>query len=1124
MIYSKILGFSGVLIASLVGAWAFPSHAASVATPAAQQVPSTDTREAAPAAASVRQKDRVTMTGGPFLGVQVTPALPGPGAWQFTLERRSGGAWTRVDDYHTQGTLEELALPVPTGTYRVVVPAQNGYPAAKSLARRYIPKPEVTVGGYGAVEVTVGPEGNWVVTLERKTVRGWVASETAMTHGASPVSFSVPAGKYRARTKAQGRFPAYTSAPFRFEPQAPEGPVSYERIEAIFSGPALSTSTASSSSNCASAMQPSAQVGYDLFVGAINLIPDVGGAIASQVPNWSANSQDAAEQACLSAEFSTINAQLSFQEGQIQQIQNQLNEDMQVFEAYKQAVAIQNLSTNQSTFYDDVQQFTATGSTNNQLFEVSAACINSGLTYDFMFDFGFWSGCQTVSTATPTVQEIATSTNFANLAPAWATNNQDNFQSYLGNVSGSEVVNCDGNLLPNLPGAAQPDCHKDVQSDTGSDLFSLLQSLAAVLNSSMNVNLGNTTNVVPLFDNYNNYLVSYFQQSVAAIQAAYTMESLVNQLNYYNAAGNTPIAGSLGNVPGTYYSYQLLQSTLGYTPSALQQLQYYNQAQKALTQLYAARMNQLYLVTIGFIVTDDPKGEQTWPTCSDETEEVCKLDQQINGTNVGALVTTGENASRPTASTPLGMLPTIATSGLAWEQNAVLYQYYGLRDAGQCYDNLLQWNKDNGTAVQGKNGTWYSTAFPSQNELTQAVYDKQCPPILTTAAGGAVTAPATAPDSSTVLNTCATYANLANGAPGSCYDGNSLVPYYVGSDELPGLGSAVLTNLVLCNSGDPALTWFLVTSDHAGNAAGLIEGDMALTCGNWASPAYDENWPGDAFPQSTGPSWWGNPTAYSCINTSSSSPSYCGFGQNPLIPSTGLWGPFQSGDTQPAADEFLCNSGIRGYIYTSTSASSVPGYFDVFNPQNSPAYVSPASPLNIGGTGAATQVTVDSTNCSYPYNNTLEGCTLTFDSMSSDGGNEADQYVPAQLVVLSVSLPNTATGSQAGGFDLPMTLGATVWNAPGSPLVYPCGNDKPCTLVEAWVPSNTNIAVEGYYAPPSILPPQMECMAGGVGAWEQSGYITVADGSCWAINVGRNSDNVGTISFNQVTPGSLCAP
>jgi hypothetical protein len=33
----------------------------------------------------------------------------------------------------------------------------------------------------------------------------------------------------------------------------------------------------------------------------------------------------------------------------------------------------------------------------------------------------------------------------------------------------------------------------------------------------------------------------------------------------------------------------------------------------------------------------------------------------------------------------------------------------------------------------------------------------------------------------------------------------------------------------------------------------------------------------------------------------------------------------------------------------------------------------------------------------------------------------------------------------------------------------------------------------------------------------------VADGSCWNINLGRTANNVGTISFNQITPGSLCA-
>jgi len=71
-----------------------------------------------------------------------------------------------------------------------------------------------------------------------------------------------------------------------------------------------------------------------------------------------------------------------------------------------------------------------------------------------------------------------------------------------------------------------------------------------------------------------------------------------------------------------------------------------------------------------------------------------------------------------------------------------------------------------------------------------------------------------------------------------------------------------------------------------------------------------------------------------------------------------------------------------------------------------------------------------------------------------------------------------------------------------------------------WVTIPLSAEALGYYAPPSVPVP------GGFSRyaiWHQNGYITVADGSCWNINLGRTANNVGTISFNQVTPGSLCA-
>ena len=52
-------------------------------------------------------------------------------------------------------------------------------------------------------------------------------------------------------------------------------------------------------------------------------------------------------------------------------------------------------------------------------------------------------------------------------------------------------------------------------------------------------------------------------------------------------------------------------------PTSAQQASYYNRAQKALSQLYAARVNQLYLNTIGFIVSDVPSRRPGLPNGRD---------------------------------------------------------------------------------------------------------------------------------------------------------------------------------------------------------------------------------------------------------------------------------------------------------------------------------------------------------------------------------------------------------------------------------------------------------------------------------------------------------------------------
>lgn len=1097
----KKIAISAALSVCLAATLIVSPHAATAVPTAASAPAATATVAVTRTPSAVKQAAPVvTMTGGPRLQVHVAPEQAGPGAWQFTLERQSGDGWAWDGDYLTKGTKEEVTLPVTAGTYRVVVPAQNGHPAATSKPQAYRPTPVITTGGYGALEVRVGPIRDWQVSLERKTDQGWVTAKGAKTRGTEPMVFSVDDGTYRVRTEANGRFPAYTGPVFDFARHAPPGPISYKRINAMFSNPAAggkktrAATTRSSSSNCGAVMSTSPS-GLGLATGLINLIPDAGGAIGSAVDSIASNNQDSAEEACLSGQFAAINAQLSYQEGQIAQLQQEIADEQQAFLNYVAANDRQTLATYQNTWLEFVQDLNG--------------CNPGSFTYGFMIDF-FNGACGT-QYGSGAVQAAATSSNFA-LQYTWGENNQAGFSSALIAASGTsvDVSKCQNTQMLPVPGKPA-NCYVGVwgsatepQGEAFTALLQVQQGLAAVLAASYAQYVNANDNVVPLFDTYNQSLANYYQQAVAATQAAYTTEYLINQLNYYNASMNTPI-DSVGLIPGTYYSWGDLKARLSATPTGTQQAQYYNLAQQALTQLYAARMNQLYINTLNFIVTDDPlEGSgQAYP--ADPFSTTMQKGQALNyAGEVGTLVTSGSQVTPPVAPTPMGMLPPNATSGLQWTDSAVLYQYYGLRDTQTCYTNLLNWNKAKGTAVQGANGAWYPTAYPSQGELTQAVYDAQCPPILTTSDGGAVSAPQVP---SGVSPSCAAFAAPANnGTPlGSCYDGNSLAPYYVASGAEPEIGSAVLTNLFLCNAIEPSLDWFQVTTSNSGNAAGLREGDWALTCGNWTAPGG----PGWGFPGSTNPTWPGSlPWAsvdYPCPKTNPAPPG-C---QNVFATGQGFWGSFAYGQ---GVQQFSLNDPL-----------SVP-YAAFYSSQNLqvPAYVPPGSvvPVNIGGTGVPINVNILSPACLSlaAVGASLSGCAITFDGVNSPTVNGA-LFTEADLAVTASQLPfNVNSNNPTGGFMLPITVGVAFgYEATKNGLDF-C-TPKYCTLAQMWLPSNTSIGDVGYTAPASTVVPGLTDQYN----WSQSGYITIADGSCWGVNLGRNSDQNGTISFEQQPLGSACA-
>jgi hypothetical protein len=1016
---------------------------------------------AASAPAQVPMASRVptvAFTSGPKLGVRVRPAQVGPGAWKFTLQREEGTKWVSAGAYRTIGTLEEAALPVGEGTYRVVVPAQNGFRATVSGAQRYSPAPTVNMRGGSRLETTVAPVSmrgaGWTMTLERKSAQGWSKVRTVTSNGVRPVVSAVDSGTYRVQTQAQGRFPAFTSTPFDYTQQAPAGPVDYALVEEAFPSDRKTRSMPRASSGGCGSVATLTGDGLKIAGGFMALVPVAGGAMGAVTKTTGIiiGAEGAqAGNACVQAEFAAINVQLAFQESQIESLQAQL-------QATTSAI-IQGAYVLQS------------GITGQAAYNYNTATSAVGGTFNtFMLDGGFWLGPQTPN-PNASVPSSASTPQYFNSLQALA-DAQTTFVSNVSNVSGANVP-CSGALLPPSGAESDPDCYKKVTMNAGSALVDLDKTMATQLQSQILVNRNAGENVVPLFDQYNQGISSFYQQSVSALQQAFMVEYTINQLNYYNGAAAIQ---SLGEVPGTYYSFPSLKQVLGNTaPTPAQQASYYNRAQKALSQVYAARVNQLYLNSIGFVVTDVPiSGVQSYPPSQliPKNGSVPAYYTPDYSAAVGAYVT---SAPGVTASTPIGMLPSIATKGASWTADAALYQYSGLRNIQVCAASLEAYN-----AVNGSSGVLTGP--------TGALNETTCPSMLI-AAGGV---PVSAPQFTGSGASCAFYASPQNTVgDGSCYDGNSLIPYFGQSGQVI-LGSAVINNLMLCDDSDPTLTQFQVGAANAGNLAGLTAGDPALTCANWGQTGSNN------FPGSTSPLFWSDES------TVPEAPSWAS-------PDPALW-PLVP--TSYGGGSYVIDS---GYYYSPLTA--VP--YQLMNP-----------PLNIGGPNLQTAVNSGSNNfganvtfpktstgvcsvvwmgdSSVDHSTSGSNCNLYFMGVSlkcvQQGPTSclsySTQYTSATI---GVRLPNAATGLIDGGFVLPLTIG-TFGGYPitlgGSPY---CADN--CTLLDMWVIGNTTIANQGFTMSCTELTNSYGVVA--------PCSVVLPDGGMYQISVGRTNNGTGNF---QITP------
>ena len=145
-----------------------------------------------------------TVSEVPAISVRVSPRVPGPAHWQFTLQRKQPDGWQDLSSHRTAGRRETRTVPVSPGHYRVLLDAAEYGHTDLASGRR-----TVTLGTPGLslrptdrglwVQVTAeGIDGvAWQVRVHGRA--GHAVSEVGefTTDTAGRLSLTLPEGEYR---------------------------------------------------------------------------------------------------------------------------------------------------------------------------------------------------------------------------------------------------------------------------------------------------------------------------------------------------------------------------------------------------------------------------------------------------------------------------------------------------------------------------------------------------------------------------------------------------------------------------------------------------------------------------------------------------------------------------------------------------------------------------------------------------------------------------------------------------------------------------------------------------------------------------------------------------------------
>lgn len=540
------------------------------------------------------------------------------------------------------------------------------------------------------------------------------------------------------------------------------------------SGPSVTAQ--GSSSGCGEVYQNIGETEMELS-GTVSMIPVAGSFLGQELRGQAYNNAIAASNAadaCLQGEIDIINEQLATLQSQIAQLQLEAQQAAGIF------------------YQSEFDQAQAIAGSYAQQYAASLATISpgtgtsEGLFGNFMLDVGFWQPGDVVAPGF-TIDDATTSTHFQTAVQAVNPGSQTQFQSAIANLSGTSLQSS------KCPSGA---CSKQVLQNPNSQLVGLYNSKAASLQAQWKLNVGagtaSGTNVVTIYDGYNNALSDDYQSSLNSLQQGLTLEQLTNQMNFQYAYDNCSATtswsscsqiASWGQTPGT--AFNITNQPAGSTWNDA--VKAFNAAQKQLVSVYKARANRLAATTLQYLVSDVPFGSQSYPTGSIQVT-VGSQQQSLPAVNYSKLIGAAlPNVAGGPARYPMMALPSAA--GGSWQSDAALYQFAGLFDAQQCSAAVLD---NDGVEL-----------------LSTVVADPtSCPVLFDTGGLGALNA--------------------------SYYDGDRLQPYYASSSGIV-LTGAMQVNLRLCNPSNPMLTWYQPGAGNINNAAGLTAGSWYLNCGGWAT-------------------------------------------------------------------------------------------------------------------------------------------------------------------------------------------------------------------------------------------------------------------------------------------------